>query len=648
VTKLGVAAGLAALLVLGAGRAAAFGLAGHQIIEAAAYKRLLAMDAVPGTGTPGVSGRTLLATLIVTGVLEPPPCFDRAHPTGDCSPEQRLELPLEYWPVLGSGEPDLVLDRQLGQPGQCQHFMARSADGLSPVHPRFGVPGDLATIAYRRCARILGLVFDGILRDPRLASWRLAGAYVLMHGLEDSYSAAHAARDEHGAIVHLLSWSLIDWPRYFLHGRFQFPDATHHRITDPRDDDFLRWDGRARDGRSCRDFQHPYAVPAECLTDRATAAVDAVVDYLVLLYRARTPTLASGIEPTIFAPDSPSGALWLEFMRAHLPSLTEITALPDAPAEPKPRPDLFLGAEGSAGRHTSGVGLWASRFLIGPAIPFVLAPALSVGYAWDADAGHLNAVGGVGLLLPLVRRLAIGATPAALKVTCDPRFSGFSADVVARLGNLLVPLSERTWLGIEGPVWSWTDRRIGDTWVGVALGWSQERVPEAPVFAPNAIAAWNPPRPDEVHTYRWARATRVVYLATTAGSRPDNDFVGAGLDMRLDRDGWNHHAGFGPGLEVEVDAGSIEGTTRAGAVALAPTARYYFVRDRLAVTATPALVRVGVIADRVLAADVAARAGLALDLGRVELSVQSPPLSYVSQSRWHALPITARLGLSFD
>jgi hypothetical protein len=61
-----------------------------------------------------------------------------------------------------------------------------------------------------------------LLRNPRLAHERLAGMYVLMHAIQDSFSAAHAARDDQGRIIHLLSWKLIDWPRYFAHGRGTF------------------------------------------------------------------------------------------------------------------------------------------------------------------------------------------------------------------------------------------------------------------------------------------------------------------------------------------------------------------------------------------------------------------------------------------
>jgi hypothetical protein len=48
------------------------------------------------------------------------------------------------------------------------------------------------------------------------------------------------------------------------------------------------------------------------------------------------------------------------------------------------------------------------------------------------------------------------------------------------------------------------------------------------------------------------------------------------------------------------------------------------------------------------AADVAGRVGVAVAFGKVELSVDSPPLSYVSRERWHTLPITVRLGLLFE
>jgi hypothetical protein len=35
-------------------------------------------------------------------------------------------------------------------------------------------------------------------------------------------------------------------------------------------------------------------------------------------------------------------------------------------------------------------------------------------------------------------------------------------------------------------------------------------------------------------------------------------------------------------------------------------------------------------------------------MGRLEVAVDSPPLSYVSTARWCALPVTVRLGMRLD
>jgi hypothetical protein len=644
-------AGLLAALVISLSTvsSAAFELDGHEVIEATAYKRLLALGAVPGTGQPPLSGRALLAALIETGILAEPPCFDRARPVGDCGATQRLELPLRYWPTLGSGVPDLVIDRQLGQRGQCQHFMADTADGLTPDDPRFGVPGGLATAAYLRCTRVIGSVFDGILRDPRLAGWRIVGTYVLMHALEDSFSAAHVERSRHFEIVHLLSWTLIDWPLYLLHGRWGFPASTHHALSDQRDSDYLRWDARTKDGRTCRDLHHPYAFPEACLTERAKAAVATVVDFLVLTYRLRARATAEGRPASLFPPaPSSDAAEWLAFVREDLPSVAVTPELPSEPHSALPRADVFVGAQGVAGSHLWGAGLWGARLFMEPAAPFLLGLGASGGIASRDGVGELVGAAQLSLFLPLVRRFAVGAAPAGLQVVCEMRFQSCQTDVVATLGELLVPLGETVWFGVEGPRWSWTQRSVGPTWLGVTLGWSHETLPRFEPPSAEAGATWDPPVPDEVRAFRRARSSRAVFLAATAASRSDVAFVGAGLDWRWDRDRWNRRAGLVPELQVEIDGGRIDSDATGASLAVAPTLRAYLRPNRIALTATPALIRVGALSDHALALDVAARAGIALELGRLELEVDSPPLSYVSQARWHALPITVRLGLRFD
>jgi hypothetical protein len=329
-------------------------------------------------------------------------------------------------------------------------------------------------------------------------------------------------------------------------------------------------------------------------------------------------------------------------------SIAAPVAMPTEPHHALRRPDVFLGAQGLVGPHELGLGLWWTQFFVGPAVPFVLGFTAAAAYSRINGSDAVGASAGVSLVLPLVRRFTIGATPAALRLGCDTSFKSCAPDVGATLGVLVIPLGDATWVGLEGPSWSWTSREVGNTWLGVSFGWSHERALEPQSPGAEAVASWHPPRPEEVSAYRETRSTRVVYLATTVVSQTDNQFVGLGLAWRLDRDGWNRRSGLAPGLQLEIDQGRIDGPESGGGVAVAPTLWAYLMPSRLALTATPALLRVGALAGSAVGADVAARAGVVLDLGRLELSVDSPPLSYVEQSRWHALPFTMRLGLMLD
>jgi hypothetical protein len=621
-----------------------FGLQGHEIIEAAAYKRILSADVVPGTR---VSGRTLLATLIADGVLYQPPCFNVDARIG-CRLGDRLDAPIGYWPVLGSGTLDLIIDRQLGQEGQCQHFMAETKDALSPADPELGLPTALVTTAYTRCMLAAAAAFDRILRVPRLANWRLGGAYALMHGIEDAFSAAHAMRDEHWKIVHLLSWTLIDWPAYFRRGLTSFPPAVHHRITDDRDADFLHPDARPDGGARCDEIANPYAVPESCLTTRALLAVSAVEDLLVALYRLRDQAGRDNRTATLLSADE--AAAWRAYVAEHLAS-AEVTAVgvPAAPNDGRSRPDSFLGGLATARQGGWGLGAWGARLVIGPAVPFALTVSAGAGYARADGAGALAASAGVGLLLPLVRRFAIGATPAGLEIRCDTGFNACAVDSVATVGNLIVPLGAHTWLAIEGPRWSWTERAFNGTWFGLAFGWTHEREPDTDASAARAALVWNPPRPDEVTAFRRSRGTFLAHATASAASSADNNFIGAGLAWRLDRDRWNRRAGAAVGLGVEIVHGVINGTPDAEALSVAPMFAYYLVPNHLVITAVPALVQMGHVAlGEGFTADVAGRAGIAFDFGKVELAVDSPPVSYLARERRHTLPITLRLGLLFD
>ena len=522
--------------------ACGFELRGHEIIEAAAYKRLLSSSLVRGTR---VSGRTLLATLIADGVLYQPRCFDLLHPRGGCPLGGPLQVPLAYWPVLGSGAMDLIINRQLNEEGQCQHFMAQTKDGLSPPDPRSGVPIDLGGAAYMRCATLAGIAFDGILRNPRRANWRLVGTYALMHAIEDSFSAAHVARDDRWKIVHLLSWTLIDWPAYFRRGLFAFPPETHHAVSDARDKEYLRADARTEQGVRCDELANPYPVPEACLTPRALLAVSAVEDLLVALYRLRDQAEGQGRAATLW---SPAGAdVWREYLGAHLAGAEAIADVPTSREEGPPRPDVFVGVRGTGQRGGFGAGLWGARLLIGPAIPFALTVSLSAAYTRADGVGAFGAGAGVGLLLPLVRRVAIGALPAGVSLQCDPSFKGCTIDAVATVGNLIVPLGKDLWVGIEGPRWYWTDRAFTGNWLGAAFGWAPEQLPRADASVKEAALVWDPPRPEDVQSFRESRWTFLAYLAASAASTADNEVIAGGLSWRRDRDRWNRRSGVGFG-----------------------------------------------------------------------------------------------------
>lgn len=638
-----LAVGIVAASVSMARRAAAFELDGHFIIEAVAYKRLLALAQVPGTD---VSGRALLAALIVAGVLDEPPCFDGGNPHASCSDRARRERPLTFWPRLGAGAADIIVDRQLSERGQCQHFMAETADGLSAPDPRLGVPAAMATTAYHRCVKILGAAFDGILRNPRLTEVRLVGMYALMHGVQDSFSAAHVARDDQGRILYLMSWTLIDWPSYLLHGRASFPAATHHAITDRRDGDFLRRDGVAADGTRCADLHNPYAVPELCLTPRAGAAVSAIADLLVLTYRLRARAAAAHREASLASPDDLAD--WRQYVQQHLPSAhVEMEGPPPDLTIGRPRPDSFLGAQGVLARDGWGAGLWGGRLFYGPALPFALSLTAGVGFDRRAQESGVLAATGLGIYLPLVRRFAIGASPAGVALSCDVHFQACATTLFATLGEVLIPLPHATWLGVQGPRWSWNERALSGPIVALALGWSHEQAPTGGAFGAGVVRGWNPPSPDDVVAYRAALTSWLFFFMASAASTADNRSVGVGVELRRDRDRWNRRAGWAPALSVAVMDGVTHGS-RGLNVAVAPILRFHLLPDRVWIGGSPAALRVGALDGQSIGADVAAVLALGLIVGKLELAVESPPLSYVSRDRWHALPVPLRLGLLWD
>lgn len=189
--------------------ARAFKEHGHATVEAYAYWLLLNevsgdasrlpvrarqsgdVDPVPAPvecrlDNEAVSGEQVLKDLIDAGFLEP------------LSGAQLMAR---------SHHPDQIQERQFSPNGQCYHFMAeaRHTTRSARAHPLpaardgravQGVPRGLIDDAYTECMGLLDSLLRGAIYSPTAQKDGVRLTYTLLHALEDSFSEAHAARDE--------------------------------------------------------------------------------------------------------------------------------------------------------------------------------------------------------------------------------------------------------------------------------------------------------------------------------------------------------------------------------------------------------------------------------------------------------------------
>ena len=529
--------------------------------------------------------------------------------------------------------------------------MANTGDGLTPPDPRFGVPSALVTEAYQRCVRIAGAVFDLILRDPQLARWRLAGTYVLMHALQDSFSAAHveprsAPPDRAPAVVEADRLAPLRRGTDTCNSR----PPTHHAITDPRDADYLRWDARSRDGRACEDFHNPYAVPEECLTERAKGG---------RRHGRRLP----GRDLQGCAPARPrrDGRRRCSRRRGTRPPCgwrsrrTIWRAWPrrrcfrTRPRSPLRRSDVFVGAQAIGGDHTLGGGLWGAKLFLGPD-DAVRARADGRGGLQprrrrrsDRRGHEPRAAAAAGPPLHDRRRARRRAPRLRHALRIVPagrgRRPGRLADPARRrdlagrrraqlvmdgtrdrpvLGGPVVRLVARA----DRPARSARARRPRD--LGSAARGGRARVPLGAID-PHRLPGGHRDLATRKHLRRLrARVAlgprrlepaRRVRARGAAGDRrrPDRRAL-AGRRRRHRADAARVPAAEPPGRDRDAGAGARGGDRGP---------------RRSPSTSRPAP---------------ASRSRS----GRLDLVVDSPPLSYVSTARWHALPFTVRLGMRLD
>ncbi len=419
------------LFTLHARDAHAFKPIGHDAIEAKAYQRLLAMPAVPGHD--GVTGKRVLEALIERGVLDAPTCFHAA-----CDDGAPTATPGQWMPVVASGQEDLWLAHQFSSTEQCFHFMAPPSDVYdSDAKDPHGAPILLAQAAPRRCMRFVNGLVDEIARPETRGDHR---AYVLIHAISDSFSGAHAVRDERDQwrLAYLKPWHLTALLPYVLHpsGWSYWSPDYHHKLVDEADDAWLA----ASPGCEVPPEDALYALPEDCLTPRAKAAVDAVVLALVALYEVTDGATSRAESPAW------SSAL----ARVAGGDGRDVDLAGPEPGERAWSPDVLVAATlgtYTSVRRTEAAGRLQLEF---PSLtqfaPLVASARGDIGVAHGADAGLVLRSPIVGFELPVMRGLAVGVPELQLEIVRADTAPAMS--VTSTLFSLDVFPVDGLWVGL--------------------------------------------------------------------------------------------------------------------------------------------------------------------------------------------------------
>jgi hypothetical protein len=659
-------------LVVGERAAGAFIPDGHEVLEALAYRDLIARDHVAGTG---VGGRQIIAFLIRRGVLARPHCFDAKPDEPGCGQAARREEPVDFWPILGSGSLDLLLSRQFGQRGQCFHFMADTPDARTPNDPRAGVPLGLSVNAYGRCMRLATSLFDEILRDPYAASIRGRGTYVLLHMLTDSFSPAHVERGPDGHIHHLKVWVLRNG---FLFDLRAFDPKIHHGFRDPRDRGFIDPD-RVAKGKPCGKYVAAYEVPRECLTPDGKEAVATLVDLMVTLYAiihhaGDGAEKAGGVGPPVnfeheqgkSKPANPT-SLDDEFARDHWKALlarhfasdyAPLTVEKQHDDEQGWQPNLLIAPvfriDTAGGGWDAGLRV-AWMQVVRQALPLIPLESFTLGYGRFDGSGRWLSRLELSFLMPIWDRLGIGASPVSLGFSCWQDFSSCRGDVLSLPVRLSYFSDLGFWIDVTGPEYSWIDRtwshRLGFS-IGAAfdildrLNPSSHRDPR-PAHAEaqaqgqaEAEPPWDPPPMPDLLRYHRPPSFAVFVEGAVIDAETDHQ-IAAGFEIRRERDADNRRAGLGWGLELSYQNGALD-DHRLDDVRIVPGLRYYLIAGFLSLRVSPLALAIGKWGDDFFL-DAGVDVALSVSLSGLEISVGGPRLSYVHRAQNRMTPLALRV-----
>lgn len=261
---------------------------GHDVIEACAYRYLLESTTAnrkPLLDTFGVtvSGKEVLDYLIAKGILEKPKCY--GSNTGDCSDPNNGNA-VDWLPVLGSGDEDLIMSRQFSGTGQQTHFMATGWDVLDDptIDPLIDAP---ANLFYRAYPRVLRYIEDNIIlitsKDALLSNKKRA-MYSIMHAIGDSYSDGHVVRDTSTwEIYYLKPYAPIVGHLYLFDSAaksLRKNSKYHHQSVEVGDTEFMKF--------MEVNLQLPYSVADTLLTSRGIQARNSLVGLLLIVYKIMT------------------------------------------------------------------------------------------------------------------------------------------------------------------------------------------------------------------------------------------------------------------------------------------------------------------------------------------------------------------------
>lgn len=470
---------------------------GHRVIEAVAYRRILAGD----------GGKPMLAALIRANLLEKPDCFKEDD--GWCWFRKRDDA-LARWPTLGSHRPDMVIARQFSGAGQCYHFMARKED----EEGHDGAVSPALRGAYFRCADMLRRLAAEVVLTPSAegdnARESNRSLYELMHAVADSFSTAHTSRGLDGRIEYLKVWDPATWSNPLrIFDREPASPATRHRTGESRDDDYL--EGQFQNS-PCKDhLSNPYQMPWGCLSAQGQKAVLATEALLRTIHTLRSRH--AGKKTTSVQAVEDDMKEWDDFMATHVPR--PIQAGPWTSMDEYSVSNLYALKTSMFWPKNHSMSLSYTRFArAGGAVPLLPSyhyelgvTATDLGQRAEELASHANRRNihfffetSLGLQIPLGSHLMFGLTPLYTRIYLEkPLFQANARtdtlpylDVGVRLFRLygflprFNPLKlSGVWAGIEGP-YEWSPLHGRDAWgVNLSVGiWTDKQRPQISVTDP--------------------------------------------------------------------------------------------------------------------------------------------------------------------